>query len=69
LVNKPVINFFLTDQAAITTTPSFAGLTPGFAGLYQVNVTIPPNAPKGSNVNLTLGFTDAISNPVQIAIQ
>lgn len=69
LVNKPVINFFLTDQAAITTTPSFAGLTPGFAGLYQVNVTIPSNAPKGSNVNLTLGFTDAISNPVQIAIQ
>jgi uncharacterized protein (TIGR03437 family) len=69
LVNTPVVNLFLTGQTAITTTPSFAGLTPGFAGLYQVNVTIPANAPKGSNVNMTFGFTDAISNAVQLAIQ
>jgi uncharacterized protein (TIGR03437 family) len=69
LINKPIINFFNEGQPAITATPSFAGLTPGFAGLYQVNVTVPSNAPKGSTVNLTLGFNDAISNPVQIAIQ
>jgi uncharacterized protein (TIGR03437 family) len=69
LINKPVVNFFNEGQPAVIETPSFAGLTPGFAGLYQVNVTIPSNAPKGSTVNLTLGFNDAISNPVQIAIQ
>jgi uncharacterized protein (TIGR03437 family) len=69
VVNTPVVNFYLIDSPAITVTPSFAGLTPQYAGLYQVNVTIPPNAPKGSNVNLTLGFNDAISNAVQIAIQ
>jgi adhesin/invasin len=26
-------------------TPDFAGLTPGFFGLYQVNVVIPANLP------------------------
>jgi uncharacterized protein (TIGR03437 family) len=69
VVNTPVVNFFLPDQPAIIATPDFAGLTPGFAGLYQVNVRIPPNAPKGSNVSMTLGFNDAISNVAQLAIQ
>jgi len=68
LTNTPVVNFFLTGATAITAEPLFAGLTPTYAGLYQVNVTIPSNAPKGT-VNLTLGFNDALSNPVQIAIQ
>jgi uncharacterized protein (TIGR03437 family) len=49
-------------------TPIFAGLTPTFAGLYQLNVTIPDNVPKGI-VNLSLVFSDAVSNSVQIAIQ
>ena len=49
-------------------TPIFAGLTPTYAGLYQVNVTIPSNVPHGI-VNLTLAFPDSASNTVQIAIQ
>jgi uncharacterized protein (TIGR03437 family) len=28
--------------------PDFAGLAPGWAGLYQVNVTIPRNLPNNS---------------------
>jgi uncharacterized protein (TIGR03437 family) len=69
VVSPSTINFFQTGSTAITTSPIFAGLTPTYAGLYQVNVTIPANAPKGGNINLTLGFTDALSNAVQIAIQ
>jgi uncharacterized protein (TIGR03437 family) len=65
----PVVNLFNTGSTSVTATPLFSGLTPTYAGLYQVNVTIPSNAPRGSNVNLTLGFTDAISNAAQIAIQ
>ena len=49
-------------------TPLFAGLTPTYAGLYQVNVTIPDNVPHGI-VNLSLVLPDSASNSVQIAIQ
>ena len=49
-------------------TPLFAGLTPTYAGLYQLNVTIPPDVPRGI-VNLSVGFSDAASNSVQIVIQ
>jgi uncharacterized protein (TIGR03437 family) len=51
-----------------TAVPSFAGLSPGFAGLYQVNVTIPDNAPKG-NVYVSLVFNTSVSNSVLIFIQ
>ena len=48
--------------------PLFAGLTPTYAGLYQVNVTIPSNAPKGT-IGLSLAFNDVESNVVDIVIQ
>jgi uncharacterized protein (TIGR03437 family) len=54
--------------AAVQATPLFAGLTPTYAGLYQINVTIPDNAPKGI-IDMRVQFADSISNPVQIAIQ
>jgi uncharacterized protein (TIGR03437 family) len=53
---------------AITGTPLFAGLTPTYAGLYQVNVTIPDGVPKGT-LDLTLVFPDAVSNPASIVIE
>jgi uncharacterized protein YecE (DUF72 family) len=37
---------------------TFAGLTPGFVGLYQVNVLIPGYAPTGMQIPLTIGTTD-----------
>ena len=48
--------------------PSFAGLSPSFAGLYQVNVTVPADAPKG-NVYVSLAFGGSTSNSVLIFIQ
>jgi uncharacterized protein (TIGR03437 family) len=48
--------------------PLFAGLSPTYAGLYQVNVTIPAGVPAGT-VNVKLVYSDLASNVVQIAVQ
>ncbi len=53
---------------ALTATPLFAGLTPTYAGLYQVNVTIPDGVPKGT-LSVTLAFPDSVSNAASIAIE
>jgi uncharacterized protein (TIGR03437 family) len=51
----------------------FAGLAPGFVGLYQVNAKIPSFAPTGDSISVSLRvrFPDgrvAESNKVDIAI-
>jgi uncharacterized protein (TIGR03437 family) len=58
-------------------TVSFAGLAPGFVGLYQVNAMVPLNAPSGDAVALVVtagsgsgsGSGGAVSNSVTIAVQ
>ncbi len=47
---------------------TFSGLSPGFVGLYQVNVAIPRNRPPGDYI-LTLTINGAVSNEVRIAIR
>jgi uncharacterized protein (TIGR03437 family) len=53
----------------VPATPSFAGLAPGWVGLYQVNVQVPANAPTGDAVPVTLSVGGAVSNQVTIAVQ
>jgi uncharacterized protein (TIGR03437 family) len=53
----------------VTVTPSFAGLAPNFAGLYQVNALVPANATVGSNVPVFITVGGVVSNTVTIAIQ
>lgn len=47
----------------------FAGLTPNFSGLYQVNVVVPQNAPVGDTVPLIIQHGANVSNSVHVAIQ
>lgn len=49
--------------------PAFAGLTPGFIGLYQVNVQIPQSTPPGLSLPLQLEQGGATSNTVSVSIQ
>ena len=48
----------ITDVAATiggrTATPLFAGLTPGFVGLLQVNLLVPGDAPAGAQVPVSI---------------
>jgi uncharacterized protein (TIGR03437 family) len=46
----------------------FSGLAPGFVGLYQLNVTIPADAPLGDAVAMEIQVAGATSNPVYLAI-
>jgi uncharacterized protein (TIGR03437 family) len=48
---------------------AFAGLTPGYFGLYQVNVVIPLTLPPGLGLSLTLKEGGAASNTVFVALQ
>ena len=52
-------------------TPSFVGLAPGFAGLYQINLTLPASfvPPAGNVVTMTLDINGSVSVPVQFSIQ
>ncbi len=53
----------------VAVSADFAGLTPGFVGLYQVNVRIPDNAPVGEAVEIYLEQNQISSNKVTIAIR
>lgn len=55
---------FITPTSA---TPSYAGLAPNFVGLYQINVTIPADAPIG-NIPVMLNMPGHTSNFVEMAI-
>lgn len=69
LSSTPTVNFGAGIVNSVLVTPSFAALTPGYAGLYQINVTVPTNAPSGT-VNMLIGFPDGtVSNQFSIAIQ
>jgi len=50
-------------------TPDFAGLTPNFVGLYQINVRVPTSVDKGNAVPLYINFGNLVSNRVNLAIQ
>ena len=47
----------------------FAGLAPGFAGLYQINVTVPAGVTPGNDVPVVLSVSGQSSPPVTIAVQ
>lgn len=50
-------------------TVIFAGLAPGFVGLYQINIEVPANAPSGGAVELVLSVGGVVSNVVTIAVE
>ena len=57
----------LPVSVAICNDAAFAGLTPGFVGLYQVNANIPALAP--GDMQLSLAINGLASNFVQISVQ
>lgn len=60
-------NTIAADIGGTTATVTYAGLAPGLAGLYQVNVTIPSGLTSGDNT-LDLGGPDSYTSEVLIPI-
>jgi len=52
-----------------TATTLFAGLTSGFAGLYQINAIVPDGVAPGDAVVVTVTAGGQTSLPVTIAVQ
>ena len=50
-------------------TVQFAGLAPGFVGLYQVNVQVPQGVPPGPAVPVVIQQEGLVSKPVGISVQ
>ncbi len=67
----PPAETVLQAQAYVAGAPAqvtYAGLAPGYAGLYQINVQIPAGTPSGTQ-NLQVSAGGAISNAVTVAIR
>src|ERR1039458_4339112 len=48
---------------------SFAGLVPGFTGLYQVNVTVPASTPPGVAIPLIVKVGGVQSDSIVVSVQ
>lgn len=69
---EPLARVVAAVEARIGGRPArvlFAGLAPGFVGLYQVNVEIPAGVEPGAGVPLVLVQNGVPSNTVTLAIQ
>jgi uncharacterized protein (TIGR03437 family) len=53
-----------------TVAAGFAGLTPGLAGLYQVNVNVPPGVTPGNQLPVTISVAGkSSSSSIYMAIK
>jgi uncharacterized protein (TIGR03437 family) len=62
---NPLLVYLNGEQAAV----QFAGLAPGYPGLYQINVTIPKDLTALGQVGMAINTPDAFHDQVYVAIQ
>jgi uncharacterized protein (TIGR03437 family) len=65
--NTITVAFDNGTNAPITATSTFAGLAPGFSGLYQLNVTVPTGLTAGANY-LDIGGPDSYMSYLLVPI-
>jgi uncharacterized protein (TIGR03437 family) len=62
------VNPVTATIGGVSANVAFGGLTPGFAGLYQVNLTVPSGVTPGDSVPLLLSVAGTSSVPVTMAL-
>ena len=63
-VQKPVVTI-----GAVAVEVQFSGITPGLAGMYQINVQVPRGAPTGDDVPLKITMPNGLSDSATIAVR
>jgi uncharacterized protein (TIGR03437 family) len=63
------VNAVTATIGGVPATVSFAGLSPGSVGLYQVNAVVPGGVAPGDRVELVLTVAGQQSRPVTIAVR
>jgi len=48
---------------------AYAGLSPGYIGLYQINLAVPASIPPGLGISLTLKQGGVLSNTIPVSLQ
>jgi len=64
----PQLQVLLDGVACRPGSIQYAGLAPGFAGLYQINLRLPADAPKNPEIQLSIG-EDSSPGSIRLAIQ
>ena len=63
------VNPVIVKVGGVDVTPFFAGLTPRFAGLYQINLVIPPGVTPGDQVPVVITEAGQSGRAVVIAVR
>ncbi len=68
-VDVPIVNFGRSPFGPLA-DPIFVGLSPGFVGLFQVNVPVPVDSPTDPRTRVTLEYPDGRrSNTIEVAVE
>jgi uncharacterized protein (TIGR03437 family) len=58
---EPITGTAVVTFGGVSANTAFAGLTPGYSGLYQINVSVPAGITPGSNVPVTISVNGSAS--------
>ncbi|MGA3019656.1 MAG: IPT/TIG domain-containing protein, partial [Bryobacteraceae bacterium] len=65
-INATPLSVYVAD---VSVTPSYAGMAPGYPGLYQMNITIPLTISTTGPVPLAINAPNAFHDQVSVAVQ
>ena len=66
---SPTVNQVNLTIGDVKAQVQFSGLTPGFAGLYQINAAVPTGIPPGAAVQVSISEAGQLSPPVTIGVK
>jgi uncharacterized protein (TIGR03437 family) len=71
-VSSPLANSLVTPTVKVggaAAQVQFAGLTPGFVGLLQINIQLPATLPAGNTLPLVIAFGSSAAPTVNLAVR